>query len=81
MSLEVTHLGSKITERYPYTVRITFSDDRYVSQKDFDLLSDVRCWAEDIGLPCTFVGLSIYLPTMEEAEIVLLRWSGVVKNA
>lgn len=79
--MEVTQLGFVKSDRYPYVVRITITRSAIVNQKMFDLLNDIQYWADEVGLDYKIAGMSIYLPSMKEAELVLLRWSDAAKNA
>ena len=81
MKMEVTQLGFEKSDRYPYVVRITFTRSAIVNQKMFDLLNDIQHWADEVGLDYKIAGVSIYLPSMKEAELVLLRWSDDTKNS
>lgn len=81
MEMEVTQLGFVKSDRYPYTVRITITRSAVVNQKMFDLLNDIQYWADEIGLDYKIAGMSIYLPSMKEAELVLLRWADAAKNS
>ena len=79
--MEVTQLGFVKSDRYPYVVRVTITRSAVVTQKNFDLLSDIQYWADEIGLDYNIAGMSVYLPSMKEAELLLLRWSDVAANA
>ena len=81
MEMEVTQLGFVKSDRYPYVVRITITRSAIVNQKMFDLLNDIQYWADEVGLDYKIAGMSIYLPSMKEAELVLLRWSDATKNS
>lgn len=81
MELEVAQLGFVKSDRYPYVVRITITRSAIVSPKMIDLLSDIQYWADEIELDYKIAGMSIYLPSNKEAELVLLRWADVAKNS
>lgn len=77
MGLTVSRLQFEQSERYPYVVRVSVTLSATLEHKDLEQFEMIDEWLQETGIDYKAVGMSFYLPSMAEAELIVLKFSNL----